>query len=109
MRKPRRTSPSRTARSRRTTRSACATRGACLSLLAALATALAPTARAAEPRGFLETMKRHNTLTSTVPANGDQNPYAIVVAPVSAGKIQKDDVLVDNFNDRNNLQGLGST
>ena len=48
-------------------------------------------------------------MTSTVPANGDQNPYAIVVAPVSAGKIQKDDVLVDNFNDKNNLQGLGTT
>ena len=44
-----------------------------------------------------------------MPANGDQNPYAIVVAPVSAGKIQEGDVLVDNFNDRNNLQGLGST
>ncbi len=63
----------------------------------------------AEPKGLLETIKRHSLLTSTVPTNGDQNPYAIVIAPVSAGKIQKDDVLVDNFNDRNNLQGLGTT
>ena len=54
-------------------------------------------------------LRRHSIVTSTVPANGDQNPYAIVVAPVSAGKIQEGDVLVDNFNDRNNLQGLGST
>ena len=61
------------------------------------------------PRGFLETVHRHVTLTSTVPDNGDQNPYAIVVAPVSAGKIQKDDVLIDNFNDISNLQGLGTT
>ena len=38
-----------------------------------------------------------------------RNPYAIVVAPVSAGKLQSGDVLIDNFNDRNNLQGLGST
>ena len=44
-----------------------------------------------------------------MPDNGDQNPYAIVVAPVSAGKIQKDDVLVDNFNNLSNLQGLGTT
>ena len=44
-------------------------------------------------------------LTTTVPDNGDQNPYAIVVAPVSAGKIQKDDVLVDNFNDREQSAG----
>jgi hypothetical protein len=63
----------------------------------------------ADPSGFLETVRRHAIQTSTVPANGDQNPYAIVIAPVSAGKVQKGDVLVDNFNDRNNLQGLGST
>jgi hypothetical protein len=62
-----------------------------------------------EPRGFLETVKKHVTLTSTVPENGDQNPYALVVAPVSAGKIQQGDVLIDNFNDLSNLQGLGTT
>ncbi|MDR3519135.1 MAG: hypothetical protein P4M00_25345 [Azospirillaceae bacterium] len=66
-------------------------------------------AQAADAKGFLETIHRHVTLTSTVPDNGDQNPYAIVVAPVSAGLIHQDDVLVDNFNDSGNLQGLGST
>jgi hypothetical protein len=59
--------------------------------------------------GFLETVKKHVTVTSTVADNGDQNPYAVVVAPVSAGAIQKDDVLVDNFNNLSNLQGLGTT
>jgi hypothetical protein len=58
---------------------------------------------------YLRSIRQHTTLTSTVPANGDVNPYAIYVAPVSAGKIQKDDVLVDNFNNDNNLQGLGTT
>jgi hypothetical protein len=79
--------------------------------LALAAVALMPPGgvRAAEQKGFLERIKHHTIVTSTVPANGDQNPYAIVVAPVSAGKIQKDDVLVDNFNDKNNLQGLGTT
>ena len=66
-------------------------------------------ARADEPRGFLETVHKHVTLTSTVPDNGDLNPYALVVAPVSAGKIQKGDVLVDNFNNLSNLQGPGTT
>jgi hypothetical protein len=66
-------------------------------------------ARADEPQGFLETVHRHVTLSSTVSDNGDQNPYALVVAPVSAGKILKDDVLIDNFNDLSNLQGLGTT
>ena len=59
--------------------------------------------------GFLQSIHRHATLTSTVPDNGDVNPYAITVASVSAGKIEKDDVLVDNFNDAKNLQGLGTT
>src|SRR5476649_2391019 len=67
------------------------------------------TAQAQENRAFLETVRKHTTLTTTVPDNGDQNPYAIVVAPVSVGKVQKDDVLIDNFNNLSNLQGLGTT
>jgi hypothetical protein len=66
-------------------------------------------AASAAPKGFLETIHRHVTLTSSVTDNGDLNPYAVVVAPVSAGKIQKDDVLVDNFNNISNLQGTGTT
>jgi hypothetical protein len=76
--------------------------------LAAAMSALASAAGAA-PQGFLETVHRHSTLGSTVTENGDLNPYAVVVAPVSAGKILKDDVLVDNFNDVSNLQGAGTT
>ena len=58
---------------------------------------------------FLATIHHQTTLTSTVPGNGDQNPYAVVVAPVSAGRIKAGDVLVDNFNDKGNLQGGGTT
>jgi len=61
------------------------------------------------PKGLLESIHHHVTLDSTVPDNGDLNPYAIVVAPVSLGNIQKGDVLVDNFNDISNLQGTGTT
>ncbi|MBN3724012.1 hypothetical protein [Burkholderia sp. Ac-20379] len=74
--------------------------------LAAFATALP--AQAA-PQGFLETLHHNTTLINTVPDNGDQNPYAIVVAPVSAGSVKAGDVLVDNFNNASNLQGTGST
>lgn len=70
--------------------------------------AMVPKAHA-DNDGFLGNMKKHKTLTSTVPANGDQNPYALVVAPASAGSIRKGDVLVDNFNNQGNLQGTGST
>ena len=59
--------------------------------------------------GFLETIHRHTLLTATVPDNGDQNPYAIVVSPVTSGTIKKDDVLITNFNNSGNLQGVGTT
>jgi hypothetical protein len=80
-----------------------------LTALLLAATLGCATAHAEGPRGFLETVHKHITLGSTVPDNGDQNPYAIFVAPVTAGKIQQGDVLVDNFNDLSNLQGLGTT
>ena len=78
---------------------------------AAAATLLAVACGAvhAEPKGFLETIHRHTTLINTVPENGDQNPYAIAVAPVSSGTVEAGDVLVGNFNNAANLQGTGST
>ena len=66
-------------------------------------------AMADEPKGFLEGIHKHTTLSTTAIANGDLNPYAVVVAPASSGKIQKDDVLISNFNDISNLQGTGTT
>lgn len=77
--------------------------------LAVLFAAAFQAARADGPQGFLQNIRRHITLASTVASNGDLNPYAIIVAPVSAGKIQKGDVLVDNFNRVSNLQGTGTT
>ena len=49
---------------------------------------------------------------STIPANGDVNPYGVAIAPlhVPAGLVlQHDDVLVSNFNNNQNLQGTGTT
>jgi hypothetical protein len=66
-------------------------------------------ARAEDSNAFLPNIHRHVTLTSAVADNGDLNPYAIVVAPVSAGRIKQGDVLVDNFNKISNLQGTGTT
>jgi hypothetical protein len=66
-------------------------------------------ARAADAPGLLSSIHRHITRTTTITSNGDLNPYAVVVAPVSAGKIQQGDVLVDNFNNLSNLQGTGTT
>jgi hypothetical protein len=67
-------------------------------------------AHAQTPQGaYLAGIKKHHLLGSTVPQDGDQNPYALVIAPVSAGTVQKDDVLISNFNNGGNLQGTGAT
>jgi DNA-binding beta-propeller fold protein YncE len=78
-------------------------------LAAGLLVGAAPSAPARADAGLLESIHKHVTRTSTVTDNGDLNPYAVVIAPVSAGKVQKDDVLVDNFNNLSNLQGTGTT
>jgi hypothetical protein len=46
---------------------------------------------------------------STVPANGDINPYGTVVVPSSIGDLVAGDVLISNFNAKSNLQGTGTT
>ncbi|MDX6416548.1 MAG: hypothetical protein QOG28_1168 [Trebonia sp.] len=53
----------------------------------------------------------HNTkvIASTVPANGDVNPYGVAVVPRSTGDLSRGDVLVSNFNDKANVQGTGTT
>jgi len=79
-----------------------------LSILVAIASSPAMTL-AGEPRGLLESLRRHVMRASTVAENGDTNPYAVIIAPVSAGKIHQGDVLVDNFNNLSNLQGTGTT
>lgn len=48
-------------------------------------------------------------LASTVPANGDLNPYGVAVVPTSSGRLVAGDVLVSNFNSKANVQGTGTT
>lgn len=50
--------------------------------------------------------------TSTIPGNGDVNPYGVAFVPESfprGGTTVAGDVLVSNFNNAANLQGLGTT
>ena len=50
---------------------------------------------------------------STVPANGDLNPYGVAFVPngfaSDEGRLRPGDILVSNFNDSSNLQGTGTT
>jgi hypothetical protein len=49
------------------------------------------------------------TVASTIPANGDVNPYGIANVPQTTGLLVQGDTLVSNFNASSNLQGTGTT
>jgi hypothetical protein len=59
--------------------------------------------------GFLGGFTTVCEIASTVPANGDVNPYGVAVVPKSTGDLTARDVLVSNFNNSHNLQGTGTT
>jgi len=58
---------------------------------------------------FLPKLDNIKTIGSTVPANGDVNPYGMAVVPTTSGALVKDDILISNFNASSNLQGTGTT
>jgi hypothetical protein len=51
-------------------------------------------------------------VSSTIPANGDLNPYGVAFVPQNfprGGTIAPGDVLISNFNNSHNVQGTGTT
>jgi hypothetical protein len=50
-----------------------------------------------------------STVASTVPRNGDVNPYGVAIVPVSTGALNAGSILVSNFNNSANAQGTGAT
>jgi len=81
-------------------------------LAGAAATALfaaAPVAQAGTGGSFIGGFKKLTTIGSTVPANGDVNPYGMARVTKSQGALVRGDVLISNFNNSKNLQGTGTT
>jgi len=78
---------------------------------AALTTAMAaaPAAQAGPQAPFVSGLHKITTVASTVPANGDVNPYGVAVVSHSDGRLHAGSVLVSNFNNAKNLQGTGTT
>jgi hypothetical protein len=76
--------------------------GAVLAILSAMATAAAD-----------DEFNFHNlnvsVVASTVPGNGDINPYGVARVPATIGNLQEGHILVSNFNNSANLQGTGTT
>ena len=91
---------------RRITLAATALAGAAVTALFAAA---APAAQAGTPGSFIGGFHKLTTIGSTVPANGDVNPYGTALVRQSAGSLVKGDVLISNFNSSKNLQGTGTT
>jgi hypothetical protein len=58
---------------------------------------------------ILKNLHKVTTITSTIPANGDVNPYGIVRVPRTTGRLTAGDILISNFNGSSNLQGTGTT
>lgn len=58
---------------------------------------------------FLAPLRQVTTVGSTIPPNGDLNPYGLAVVPSSAGALRAGDLLVSNFNAKSNDQGTGTT
>ena len=71
--------------------------------------AIVPAAQAGTNSSFIGPFTHNDTITTTVPANGDVNPYGVAVVPTSTGSLVKGDVLVSNFNNSANAQGTGTT
>lgn len=67
------------------------------------------TGNAANVPAYLSSLHSIRTIASTVPPNGDVNPYGIAIVPRTVGDLTAGDFLVSNFNAKSNRQGTGST
>jgi hypothetical protein len=71
---------------------------------------LAPKILTADDEGsILNRLKTIATIASTVPGNGDVNPYGAFQVPRTTGNLQEGHILVSNFNAASNFQGTGTT
>jgi hypothetical protein len=90
---------------------------AALATFAAAGLAIAPAAgaqartagQAHGQQSFIGHFHKISTIASTVPGNGDVNPYGVAVVGRSLGRLHRGSVLVSNFNNKKNLQGTGTT
>ncbi len=71
--------------------------------------AIATTVSARAQDSFIGGFSTVTTVSSTIPLNGDVNPYGVAQVPRTAGKLVEGSFLVSNFNNSANLQGTGTT
>lgn len=67
---------------------------------------------AASSTSLLERLTSPTLTATTIPPNGDLNPYGVAFVPTNfarGGLLKPRDILVSNFNNSGNLQGTGTT
>jgi hypothetical protein len=72
-------------------------------------TVVAGASQSATSKTFLHNLNEVSQVGSTVPANGDVNPYGVAVVTSTVGKLVSGSTLVSNFNSKANVQGTGTT
>lgn len=77
----------------------------CISFLATIALAAGPGSNGP----ILQRLHNSKLISSTVPPNGDVNPYGVAQVKRSVGDLQEGSILISNFNNSSNLQGTGTT
>ena len=77
-------------------------------LMLAAALAALPALAAADDT-VLPPLTMNTVVASTVPGNGDINPYGIVRVKRSTGRLVAGNLLISNFNAASNFQGTGTT
>jgi hypothetical protein len=82
----------------------CSKACACVASLLAASALLAPAQESHSSK-----LAGVSVVASTVPSNGDVNPYGIVRIPRTSGSLVRGNLLISNFNNFNNLQGTGTT
>ena len=90
---------------------------ACAALIVAMAagcsnnSSMSPTTTTPTPTpSVVSQLKTTTTIGSTVDAaNGDNNPYGLAIAPVTAGSITAGDLIVCNFNNKAGVSAAGTT
>ena len=94
--------------SRRSALAKLASAGLVIATMCSLSLAGAAPAGALPP-SFLSHFSTSTQVQTTVPANGDENPYGIINVPQTIGNLVRGDTLVSNFNNGANAQGTGTT
>ncbi len=79
-----------------------------LGLLALIVATANVFARAADT-SFIGPLNTITILNSTIPSNGDVNPYGVARVPETKGSLVEGNFLISNFNNMMNLQGTGTT